>query len=267
MTLFKPVMTLAVSMPKPIAETSTTIKAGKSKHKVTRDVNEAPRRDLLQPVGGGRVRRVEFEPEVETRTAEVRYQPKHDASMDHIHFEVDNIDRLQRGVEPRRATALESKRVFETKKGGVNATDVDTHRGRRRVLYTERKRGERTEETRFHSGLVDKIIAERYKGGPQFEEVDEEKPRFGLFKKKDDAKPATRTRRKETVTTTVTKGGKTTTSTTTKTSGWSPDEPKADTKQCAAYTKDGDQCKRNARKRAKYCTQHRNYRAPSKKDL
>ncbi len=256
-------------MPKPIAETSTTIKAGKPKRGVTRDVNDTPRRDLLQPVGGGSVRRVEFEPEhPQTRSAEVHYQPKHEASMDHIHFEVDNIDRLQRGTEPRRAKPLETRRVFETKKGGVNATDVDTHRGRRRVLYTERKRGERTEETRFHSGLVDKIIAERYKDGPPFEAVDEDKPRFGLFKKKEEP---VRTR-KETVTKTTTKDGKTTTKTTTKVtkSGWTPpadDEAGTVAKQCAAYTKDGDQCKRNARKRGKYCTQHRNYRAPSKKDL
>ncbi len=273
MARFKPETTLDAPMPKPLVEQSTTLKAGKKGKKAGKATEEVtPSKPRIEAVGGGSVRVVEFEEEApKPRSGEVHYEPKHQASMDHIHFEVDNLDRLQRGTTPRRAKPLETKRVFETEKGGVNATSVETHRGTRRVLYTERKRGNRTEETRFHPGLVDKIIAERYRDGPTFEAVDEEsKPRFGLFKKKDD-KPS-ESKVTKTVTKTVTKDGKTTSTTkTTKSTGWEPPTKAAtqetDGKHCAAYTKDGDQCKRDVKGRAKYCFQHRGYRPPTKADL
>lgn len=37
--------------------------------------------------------------------------------------------------------------------------------------------------------------------------------------------------------------------------------------QCAAYTKDGMQCKNSSRKKSKYCGAHKKYRAPSKDQL
>ncbi len=280
-------------MRKPISEHSTTIKAGKGS-------KQAPRESLLEPVGGGAVRRVEFheaapEPTPEPEPQREReYHARHDASIDQIHFEVDNLDRLSRGA-PARARrpreAPETQRVYDTKRGGVNASTMKTTHGEKRVLYTSRQVEGRQHEERFHSGLVDRIISEKFQSETTTTEAPRKRTLLGRKKKEpvveveDEYQPqcAAVTRDNlqcrnsakggseycgshqsyapqalEDLLDTQPARGEDTKAGHSDTSG---------TGQCAAYTKESLQCKRSSRQGSKYCSVHKGYRAPSKSSL
>ncbi len=285
-------------MAKPISEHKTTIKAAKGS-------KQAPRESLLEPVHGGSVRRVEFHeapPEPVFREEPERvYRAQHDASMDQIHFEVDNLDRMLRGAPARARRPREAprtERVFETKLGGVNAARMRTTHGEKRVLYTSKQVEGRQQEQRFHSGLVDRILSEKYNAGPTFEPVEEPAPKRKLLGRKKDkavkAAPAVVEEEYQPQCAAITRDGMQCRNSCKDRSEYCGAHqtyaPKAlndlldttpsrgeDTKpgvgdaagtgQCAAYTKESLQCKRSSRSGSKYCAIHKGYRAPSKAAL
>ncbi len=281
-------------MRKPISEHKTTIKAGKGS-------KEAHRDSLLEPVHGGSVRRVEFresapEPSFR-REPESQYRARHDDSMDAIHFEVDNLNRIARGAPARARQPREkpvTERVYDTKLGGVNASSMKTTRGERRVLYTSRQVEGRQHEERFHSGLVDRIISEKYAAGPSFEAVEEAPAKRKLLgRKKKTAAPVVEEEYQPQCAAVTRDGLQCRNSCKDRSEycgahqAYAPQALEAlldtkpargeDTKagtgdsagtgQCAAYTKESLQCKRNSRAGSKYCGVHKGYRAPSKSSL
>ncbi len=287
-------------MRKPISEHSTTIKAGKGS-------KSAPRDSLLEPVNGGAVRRVEFheaapEPTFTEEPAR-QYQARHDASIDQIHFEVDNLDRLSRGAPARARRPREApvtRRVYDTKLGGVNESRMKTTHGERRVLYTSKSVSGRQHEERFHSGLVDRIISEKYNAGPSFDAVDDAAPKRKLLGRKKKAAEAVFTPEPAAEAEyqpqcgAITRDGVQCRNSCkdgseycgshqtyapqaledlldTKPAAGEDTKPgtgdSAGNGQCAAYTKESLQCKRNSRQGSKYCSVHKGYRAPSKASL
>ncbi len=289
-------------MAKPITEHRTNVKAkGRGKKSPEPEYEGG-----LQPVHGGRVRRIVFEgreeapEEVEFTPVRSEYMPRHDASMDEIEFEVDNIHRRRHGRPPLPSSfkgRTRTRDIYTTDRGGaVREAYRPSRSGEKRVLYTTVDRGTHTEERRFSSALVDKIIAgvdlepevevhrqtkttiiKRKKKVVQKVPVGEHQPQCEAltkdhkqcrnsakagstfcgshqgykameFEKVIDAKDTAPRHKSAENTKPGTKGA-------------------SATHQCAAYTKDGLQCKNSSRKSSKYCGSHKGYRPPTKAQL
>lgn len=233
-------------MGKSQVEHSTTIKAKKRK------VVDSER---VEPVSeGGNVRRIEFEGRepVRERTVtrtEREWRPRHAASIEDIHFEVDQLGRRRRAApkpRPRREHDIHPVHVDKA---------IVTRESRKAAAATKKSRRKareapeaKPEEPQYQPqcGAITSAAKQcrnsakagsKYCGAHQGytqargAKVLDTKPRAGT----EDTKPGQ-------------KGSMA-------------------TSQCAAYTKDGVQCKHVSRKRSKYCGIHKNYRAPSKGQL
>lgn len=291
-------------MRKPVSEHSSTIKAKKGSG--TR--KSEPRTSRLEAVPGGSVRRIEFEDDEPTprRAAEPSYHPRTHDSMDQIHFEVDNLDRLRRGLRPRTRKQRSSETLYETDRGAVRRSRVETEKGDREMFHTSRRKGRIEEERRFNPAMVDRIISRVDDDqGPRFEEAGAEEPKKGLLKRTKTVKKTTKRKvtkpvprpeepeyqpqcaaitrdgmqcrnsakagsdmcgshqsyaprsAAEVLDTLPTRGEDT----------LAGEGDQAGTGQCAAYTKEGLQCRRSSRKSSKYCSVHKGYRQPSKAAL
>lgn len=250
-------------MPKPITEHSTSFGGG-GKTAPPKPVSHET--VLKLAANDGHVRRVEFEaagtPGARTDPTIKHINLRNHDSIEDIRFEIDNLDRIRRGGAPRARAPRErpaTRRVFETRGGAVNAAQMETERGERRVLYTSKKQGNAEHETRFHSGLVDRIIAEKYQGGPRFETADQMEEKVGLFGRKKDTS--------EGKVEMVKRGVKPKKAKTSKAA--KPDKkPEALYQpQCGAVTRDGMQCRNSSKTGTDYCGAHQTYSPRSIEDL
>lgn len=159
-------------MGKPLTEHRATIKAGKgrkerrSKESKQKQTFEPVEDSLLEPVNGGRVRRIEFGGRPATVHEEVVHQdrtfrPRHEASMRDIEWEIDHIGRARRDA-PLRDDRVDTstRKVYRTDRGGeVRSAYAPARRGTGRVLYTTVDKGTHQEERRFSTADVDRVIA------------------------------------------------------------------------------------------------------------
>ena len=160
-------------MGKPLTEHRATIKAGKGRKERSTDKRrkdegsfEFVEESHLQPVNGGRVRRIEFGGRPATVHEEVVHQdrtfrPRHEASMRDIEWEIDHIGKARRPA-PLREDRVDAntREVYRTDRGGeVRSAYAPVRRGTGRVLYTTVDKGTHQEERRFSSADVDRVIA------------------------------------------------------------------------------------------------------------
>ena len=147
-------------MAKPLSEHRENVKSRKV------DTFEPVEGGHLEPVNGGHVRRVvfagreptpsHFEP-VEDDDRERVYHPRHQAPIEDIEREIDNLGRGHRAGAPK---AVHEETVYSTEKGHeVRAATFRFGRKAERVLYTTEDRGGYQEERRFNNADVDKVIA------------------------------------------------------------------------------------------------------------
>jgi hypothetical protein len=240
-------------MAKPLTEHKTRVKAKRGQR------FEPVASDGMQPVEGGRVRRIVFEGEPEfqeVRHDEKHYVPRHHAPIEDIEFEVDNIHRLRRGETPLtpRQLRAESKRVYSTERGEVRAAYQPTSYGQKRVLYTSNERGQ---EKRFSEAEVDRLIA-GVDLQPRVEVHREVKTRFITRRKKVVEKvPVAGAKPKK-----VKRAKKEKKAKKNKRAVEQDFEEVHDYQpQCEAVTADGMQCRNSARGGSKYCGAHKGYRA------
>lgn len=267
-------------MRRPLSEHDSTIRSRRGGLRPDDDTGEP-----LQPVPGGRVRRIVFsgderraaepprapeprpEPEPEPEPPRhARYRPR--AAMDEIHADVDRIIGRRRAPQaprtdgPDRSTVKE-RTVYKTDRGSVRSTEYTSEGRRRKAIYLSRREGGSEKERRFLLSEVDKVIA------------DVPPPRPAEATAHPKAQPAAPERRPEQVKKRI--GGKVrrgppvldeepealeTTH---------EEEAQADDRvyrpQCGAVTADGRQCRNSAKGGSPYCGSHQGHRPLSMKQL
>lgn len=255
-------------MARPITEHSTKLRAGKGKRGSSEEPSGTASRTptgsrVLEPVVGGRVRRIVFEGDpVEPAPAPERdperWQPRHRASMTDIEFEVDNLGRFRaRRDRTDPHASVRTGTVYETERGAVREARQKTERGERRVLYTVVRNGDRMEERRFSGLLVDEALRRRDAPAAEEEVVQEESveyvPRTRRVVEEVLLEPRRRRDRKG-------KGNKA--------AGTGPATPEQVFQpQCAALTRDGLQCRNSSKTGTRYCGSHQAYEAQSLSSL
>ncbi len=232
-------------MRKPLSEHDATLTSRKkAEPRPDPDAEEA-----LEPVSGGRVRRIVFKEDEETWSLDSEpaepvaepddvwdpepvesapepaskerwphadpahhYKPRHEATIDQIHADIDNriLGRKPKATK----TVIEEETIYETDKGAVRRSKRITREGRSSAIYIESEKEGRRVERRFNPAEVDRVV----KGAPM-EEADEKAGLFSRFRKEDKAtKTSKKTAKPKTVKTTktVTKTTKTSKAKTTK---------------------------------------------------
>ncbi len=274
-------------MAKPLTEHSTKLRAGKGDKAPLASSSQPARSRVLEPVEGGRVRRIVFEGDepvpapTPVRSAQRRaadeWMPRHRADMDDIEFEVDHLDR----IKPRRKASVDPKSrietgtLYETERGGVHEARQMTSRGERRVLYTSKRDGDRIEERRFSGRMVDEILAKR--DAPVEEEVVREESVEYVSRKrrvveevvvepKKAKKPKVEKATKKT-SPKVAKEAKAVKPAKKVAPVVAPVEESEYQPQCAAVTKGGVQCRNSAKDGSRHCGSHQGYKPVSARDL
>jgi len=320
-------------MAKPITEHAATVKADKKNEVEFEEVEFEESGGRMQPVSGGRVRRIVFEgraPVIEEVRSEPGgekvYHPRHRAPIQDIHKEIDRLGSPAPRAD-REAPTPHEEAVYTTQRGGEVRTAFIPGR---RVHYTTVDKGSHVEDRRFSVTDVDRIIAgvdleprvevvreERTEVRKRRRTVVEKVPVKAAKKPAKKAKPTKKAKKPEVepepVFEAVDKEYRPQCAAVTSAGvqcrnsarggsdycgshkGYHPkslesalaakDTVPANVKaedtlpgvsgkkggdhqpQCAAYTKDGLQCKNSSRKSSKYCGSHKGYRAPSKADL
>ncbi len=262
-------------MAKPLTEHSTKLRAGKGKKDADAPSSLPARSRVLEPVEGGRVRRIVFEgdepveapvkPQSAQRRAADEWMPRHSASMDDIEFEVDHLDRLK----PRRrdATAgdapVTTDTLYETDRGGVHEARQMTERGERRVLYTTKRDGDRVEERRFSGRMVDEVLAKH--DTPVDEEVVREESVEYVSRKRRvveevvvEPKKARKAKAPKAAKSAMNE----------KAAKAAPIPAESDYQpQCAAVTKGGVQCRNSSKDGSRHCGSHQGYKPVALDDL
>lgn len=240
-------------MARPLTEHSAKLRAGKG---TQQPANAAPntastsaRSRVLEPVEGGRVRRIVFEGTDAEEPVRMEpshresdpWAPRHRASMDDIRFEVDNLNRFRtRRQQTSSASAqMETGTVYETDGGSVR----EAKQGERRVFYTATRVGDRVQERRFSGHVVDEILRKR---NPVEEDVVKEESVEYVSRKRrvvEEVVVEPKRRRKADKKSAVVE------------SAFQP--------QCTAVTKDGLQCRNSSKTATAYCGAHQSYKARS----
>ncbi len=155
-------------MARPLTEHSTKLRTGKGARTPSDAAPHAPARSrVLEPVDGGRLRRIVFEGSERPASTPEPMPAHHEASawrsrsgddIDDIRFEVDNLHRTRSRSKPLDLDApMETGSVYETDRGAIR----EARQGDRRVLYTARRTDAGVEERRFTSNLVDMVLAKK----------------------------------------------------------------------------------------------------------
>jgi len=272
-------------MRRPVSEHDTTIRSRRRTTPEPDPHTGAP----MEPVSGGRVRRIVFPGEAprpepapfEEPAPEPAPPPRRTyrrpADMAAIEADVDRIigRRRSTGYRETRRETLEERTVYETPRGAVRAAEYTTPEGRRKAIYLSRRQGEAEKERRFLLSEVDKVIAD-VPGRRErvVEETGTERVPKGQAPAREHEKPtrtgkrrrAARRGPKATAPPRIVEPEEPEALETTHEEETAASEPEY-RPQCAAVTKDGKQCRNSAKAGSKYCGSHQGHRPVSLKEI